>query len=158
MTSTVPHRPSDPLAEEKLATLRLIDTLKQEQELLIGNGQADEIPVVISTKANIVAEMAELAGQRHQILESLGLPAGEDGMQVWIDQYGSEQDKLIWSELFALAQTARELNRLNGILVGRQLALNQGAIHALQGKTNGTFYGPDGQSKIRNNGRPLAVG
>jgi len=158
MTTTALIRPSHSLMDEKLATQRLIETLKQEQELLVGNGEVDEIPVVISDKANIVAAMAELAGQRHEILTSLGLPATEDGMQFWIDQCGSEQDKQIWNELFVLAQTARELNRLNGILVGRQMAINQGAMNALQGRSNGNFYGPDGQSKIRNNGRPLAVG
>ena len=158
MTSNTPHLPTASLKQEKLATSRLIDVLKQEQELLIGNGEADEIPAVISEKANIVAEMASLADGRHQILEARGLPANEDGMQFWIDQCGSEEDKQTWNDLFTLAQSARELNRLNGILVGRQMAINQGAMNVLQGKSNGAFYGPDGQSKIRNNGRPLAIG
>lgn len=158
MTSTVPHLPSRNLADEKLATLRLIETLKQEQELLSGNGEADQIPDLIGEKANIVAEMASLADQRHKSLALLGLPAGENGMQTWIEQHGTDQDKQTWDELFALAQSAREINRLNGLLVGKQMALNQSAMNVLQGKTNGTFYGPDGQSSVRTSGRPLGIG
>jgi flagellar biosynthesis protein FlgN len=158
MTSNASPLPSSSLAAEKLATTRLIETLKQEQELLSGNGEADQIPDVISEKATIVAEMASLADSRHRILNALGLPASEDGMQLWVDQQGNESDKELWNALFDLAQTARELNRLNGLLVGRQLAINQGAMNVLQGKSNGNFYGPDGQSSMRTSGRPLAVG
>jgi flagella synthesis protein FlgN len=158
MTSNSSLQASHSLADEKLVTQRLVDVLKQEQELLSGNGEAEEIPNVIGEKANIVAEMARLADARHQILGALGLAASEVGMQNWIDAHGSAQDKQLWTELFDLAQTARELNRLNGLLVGRQMALNQGALNVLQGKSNGSFYGPDGQSSMRTNGRPLAVG
>jgi|SRR5450830_238034 len=158
MTSNSPLLPSHSLADEKLVTQRLVDILKQEQELLSGNGEAEEIPNVIGEKANIVAEMAGLADTRHKILASLGLVASEDGMQQWIDRHGATQDKQLWTELFDLAQAARELNRLNGLLVGRQMALNQGALNVLQGKSNGSFYGPDGQSSVRTSGRPLAIG
>ncbi len=158
MTSNSSLLPSHSLADEKLVTQRLVDILKQEQELLSGNGEAEEIPNVIGEKANIVAEMAGLADTRHKILASLGLVASEDGMQQWIDRHGATQDKQLWTELFDLAQAARELNRLNGLLVGRQMALNQGALNVLQGKSNGSFYGPDGQSSVRTSGRPLAIG
>jgi len=150
--------PSHTLADEKQVTLRLVAALQQEQDLLSGNGDADKIPDIINDKANIVANMATLADQRHKALAALGFTAGEHGMQSWIEQHGSAEDKQVWEELFALAQSARELNRLNGLLIGKQMAINQNAMNILQGKSNGSFYGPDGQSSLRSSGRPLGIG
>jgi flagella synthesis protein FlgN len=150
--------PSHTLADEKLVTSRLVAALQQEQDLLSGNGDADKIPDIINEKANIVANMAALADQRHKALAALGFLAGENGMQTWIEQHGSADDKQVWEELFALAQSARELNRLNGLLIGKQMAINQNAMNILQGKSNGSFYGPDGQSSLRSSGRPLGIG
>jgi len=160
MTSTTSPLPSQYLDQEKQVTARLAAALLQEQALLSGNGEADEIPAVISEKAKIVAEMAGLADHRHKVLASLGFAASENGMQDWLDQHGSEADKGIWDDLFALAQAARETNRVNGLLVGKQMAINQNALKILQGHANvgGSFYGPDGSSSVRTSGRPLGVG
>ncbi|AKZ62993.1 flagellar biosynthesis protein [Herbaspirillum hiltneri N3] len=157
MTSN-PLLPSHTLSDEKQVTSRLVAALQQEQDLLSGNGDADKIPDIINEKANIVASMATLADQRHKTLAALGFTAGENGMQSWIEQHGSAEDKQVWEELFALAQSARELNRLNGLLIGKQMAINQNAMNILQGKSNGSFYGPDGQSSLRSSGRPLGIG
>jgi flagella synthesis protein FlgN len=159
MTSNLTHLPSHSLAEEKQATLRLVTVLQQEQNLLSGNGDTDEIAELIGEKARIVATMAGLADGRHKILAAAGFAAGENGMQAWLDQHGTAADKQVWEELFTLAQSARELNRVNGLLIGKQMAINQNAMNILQGKTaGGTFYGPDGQSNVRTSSRPLGIG
>lgn len=159
MTSTTSPLPSQYLAEEKQVTLRLVATLQQEQTLLSGNGDADEIPNVINEKAHIIAEMAGLADQRYKLLAAIGFPASENGMQSWLDQHGADTDKKHWDELFELAQSARELNRVNGTLVGRQMAINQNALKILQGRSGGgSLYGPDGSASVSTSGRPLGVG
>lgn len=159
MTSTTSQLPSQHLAQEKQVTSRLVAALQQEQMLLSGNGDADEIPNVISGKAQIVAEMAALADHRHTLLAALGFPASENGMQNWLDQHGADADKKLWDELFELAQSAREINRINGLLVGKQMAINQNALKILQGRSGGgSFYGPDGSASVRTTGRPLGVG
>ncbi|ASU38270.1 flagellar protein FlgN [Herbaspirillum sp. meg3] len=159
MTSTTSQRPSHYLAEEKQVTSRLVATLQQEQTLLSGNGDADEIPKVINEKALIIAEMARLADQRYRLLSAAGFHASENGMQSWLDQHGAAADKGLWNELFELAQTARELNRVNGTLVGRQMAINQNALKILQGRSGGgSLYGPDGSASVSTTGRPLGIG
>lgn len=158
MTITALPLPSQTLADEKEVATRLVAALRQEQDLLSGQGEADKIPEIIQDKARIVADMAALADRRHQALASLDFPAGEHGMQSWIDQHGTAEDKQIWEELFAIAQSAREINRLNGLLIGKQMAINQNAMTILQGGANGSFYGPDGQSSLRGTGRPLGIG
>ena len=159
MKSTTSQLPSSNLAAEKQAVLRLIAALQQEQLLLSGNGDAEEIPKVIGEKAKIVAEMAGFADQRHKLLASIGFDASENGMQNWLDQQGAAPDKQLWDELFELAQSAKEVNRVNGLLVGKQMAINQNALKILQGITGGgSFYGPDGSASVRTSGRPLGVG
>lgn len=160
MTNTSSPLPARDLAEEKQVVARLVATLQQEQTLLTGNGDVDDMPDVIGEKARIIAEMARLADQRHKLLAAAGFMASEDGMQAWLIQHGTTADKALWDDLFALAQTARELNRLNGVLVGKQMAINQSALKILQGQTGntGAFYGPDGSSSMRSTGRPWGIG
>lgn len=149
--------PAQSLAQEQAALTRLVEKLRQEQALL-AETSAEGMTDLISEKASIVAEMTTLAGHRHQTLASLGYADDENGMQQWMSEQGSEHDKETWAALFELAQDAKELNRINGLLIGKKLSVNQSALTILQGKTNaGNFYGPDGQSSIKSVGRRLGV-
>ncbi len=136
---------------------RLIEKLRQEQALL-SEASAEGMTEIITEKAAIVAEMTTLAGNRHRQLAELGYVDDETGMQKWMNEQGSDTDKDIWADLFELAQDAKELNRVNGLLIGKKLSINQNALTVLQGKTGtGSFYGPDGQSSIKSSGRRLGV-
>lgn len=149
--------PAQSLTQEQTALARLVEKLRQEQTLLAETA-SEGMTDLISEKASIVAEMTTLAGHRHQTLASLGYAEDEGGMQQWMNEQGSENDKEIWAALFDLAQDAKELNRINGMLIGKKLSVNQSALTILQGKTNaGNFYGPDGQSNIKSVGRRLGV-
>ena len=156
MTNSYPL-PSLSLPQEKEATLALLASLKEEQDILCGNGNIEDMPELISEKASAVAKMATLADQRHKYLAMGGFDASENGMQTWLDAHGSEEAQQLWTELFELAQNARELNRLNGQLINKQMAMNQNAMSILQGKNNSNLYGPTGQASVRPTGRPLGV-
>lgn len=149
--------PASSLPQEKAALARLVDKLRQEQGLL-SEAAAEGMTDMISEKASIVAEMTTLAGNRHRVLATLGFVEDETGMQFWMNEHGTDADKDIWADLFELAQDARELNRINGILIGKKLSTNQSALTILQGKSSaGNFYGPDGQSSNKSTGRRLGV-
>ncbi len=149
--------PASQLNQEKGAMQRLIEKLRQEQALL-SEASAEGMTEIISEKASIVAEMTTLAGNRHRQLAELGYTDDETGMQKWMNEQGSDADKDIWADLFELAQDAKELNRVNGLLIGKKLSVNQNALTVLQGKSGtGSFYGPDGQSSIKSSGRRLGV-
>jgi flagella synthesis protein FlgN len=149
--------PASKLSLEKAALTRLVEKLRQEQ-VLLSQSTAEGMTDLISEKATIVAEMTTLAGNRHGVLAALGYADDEDGMQRWMNDKGSDEDKDNWAALFELAQDAKELNRVNGILIGKKLSINQSALTILQGKTGaGNFYGPDGQSNIKSVGRRLGV-
>lgn len=149
--------PASHLSLEHAALTRLVDKLTQEQALLT-EATAEGLTDIISEKANIVAEMSTLAGNRHALLGKLGYSEDEAGMQKWMNEHASEADRDIWAGLFELAQDAKELNRVNGLLIGKKLSINQSALTILQGKTGtGNFYGPDGQNSIKSSGRRLGV-
>lgn len=149
--------PATNLPQEKAALLRLVAKLRQEQALM-SETAAEGVTDIISEKASIVAEMTTLAGNRHQMLAGLGYADDETGMQKWMNEHGSGADQEVWAELFELAQDARELNRVNGLLIGKKLSINQNALTILQGKSGiGNFYGPDGQSSTKSTGRRLGV-
>jgi flagella synthesis protein FlgN len=151
------NNPAQSLAQEQAALARLVEKLRQEQALL-AETSSEGMTDLISEKASIVAEMTTLAGHRHQTLASLGYTDDEGGMQQWMNEQGSENDKEVWAALFDLAQDAKELNRINGMLIGKKLSINQSALTILQGKTSaGNFYGPDGQSNNKSVGRRLGV-
>ncbi|RAM66042.1 flagellar biosynthesis protein [Herbaspirillum rubrisubalbicans] len=149
--------PASKLKLEQAALSRLVEKLRQEQALL-AEATAEGLTDIISEKASIVAEMSTLAGNRHLLLGQLGYSEDEAGMQKWMNEQGDETDKDVWASMFELAQDAKELNRVNGLLIGKKLSINQSALTILQGKTSaGNFYGPDGQSSIKSSGRRLGV-
>ncbi|MCP1572077.1 MULTISPECIES: flagella synthesis protein FlgN [Herbaspirillum] len=149
--------PASKLQLEQAALSRLVEKLRQEQALL-AEATAEGLTDIISEKASIVAEMSTLAGNRHLLLGQLGYSEDEAGMQKWMNEQGDETDKDVWASMFELAQDAKELNRVNGLLIGKKLSINQSALTILQGKTSaGNFYGPDGQSSIKSSGRRLGV-
>ena len=149
--------PASNLSQEKAALARLLEKLRQEQ-VFLSETTAEGMADLIGDKAAVVAEMTILAGNRHTLLGTLGYSEDEDGMQKWMNEQGTDIDKDLWADLFELAQDAKELNRVNGILIGKRLSLNQNALTILQGKSNiGNFYGPDGQSNIQSSGRRLGV-
>jgi len=151
------NTPADSLPQEQAAMMRLVAKLRQEQ-VLLAETAAEGMTDLISEKATIVADMTTLAGHRHQLLAAIGFSDDEPGMQQWMNEHGTEADREIWAALFDLAQDAKELNRVNGVLIGKKLAANQSALTILQGKTSaGNFYGPDGQSSNKAGGRRLGV-
>jgi flagella synthesis protein FlgN len=80
-------------------------------------------------------------------------------MQQWLAQHGTAQDKTLLADMLALATTAKELNRLNGLLIGRHMSHNQQMLDAIQNVVQGgKIYGPDGQSNVKTRGRQLGIG
>ncbi|MDY7578293.1 flagellar protein FlgN [Herbaspirillum sp. RTI4] len=151
--------PASLLKEEQQATLGLLSSLQQEQVALLQSNNA-LTPEIITIKAETISLMAHFAEKRHTILESLGFEASEQGMQSWIDQDGNADILSTWKQILETATAARELNRLNGMLISKQLAFNQNTLDILQGKPLGgsNFYGPDGQSNLKPGGRTLGIG
>lgn len=147
------------LYQEHEAATQLLKLLQQEQAHLIENN-IDGLATLTEEKSKLVARMTTLATGRHRALGAAGFVPGESGMQAWLKSAPvTEAITKSWTELLALAQSAKELNRNNGMLINRHLSRNRNALNMLQGTPQGSnFYGPNGQSTSKISARGLVIG
>jgi flagella synthesis protein FlgN len=152
-------RPADSLSKEIETLQRLLQLLKQEETCLVST-DVEGLSKLTLEKANLAAQMSELAKRRHNMLQAAGFKATDAGMDAWLASPAAiEADRNEWNELLSLAQTGKELNRVNGLLIAQHLACNQNALNALQGNApGGEVYGPNGQPATKIGGRRLVIG
>ncbi len=130
------------------ATVRqFVDLLKREQASL-STGSADELLALIAQKDQLAIQINSLAAQRNKSLDAEGFSPDRIGVEAWCAKHPTEETASnAWTSILALANDARELNRLNGELIQIRLQYNNKALEALQGsKKTLDLYGPDGQS------------
>lgn len=159
--------PADTLAQEQLTAKVLVDYLQQEQALLIA-ADIEGLSLLTGKKASAVSLMSELATTRHRALAAVGHTASETGMQAWLTERDAasataakqNKDMLnVWNNLLATARQAKEINRVNGILINTHVARNQTALNVFQMQTtDANLYGPNGQATSAGKGRGLVVG
>lgn len=131
----------------ELAALREFVTLLQEEQSALLDGKGDGLAALVEKKSALAGRLTDCAGQREAALAGLGLPAGRDGMEAWLATAAAAA-RNDWQELLPLAATARNLNELNGKLIGTRLQHNQQALTALMGATaQAMTYGPDGHAR-----------
>ena len=136
--------PMNSLASEQALISALVDVLEQEQQHLVA-ADIDSLSEVTPRKTALVNEMGLLAAQRHRLLKAAGYDAEEAGMEAWLAACGSAEDSAQWEAILAQTREAKELNRLNGMLINRQLGNTQGALQALR-PTTAPVYGPSGHT------------
>jgi flagella synthesis protein FlgN len=151
--------PAATLNDEIVATQSLVDVLKREQTLLIA-ADTSALPALNEEKAKLIARIASLTHARYQALAAAGFPDEEAGMKAWVESpsafAGANKS---WNELLEAARAAKELNRVNGMLIGKHLARNQAALNVLQGNRQAnSLYGPNGQTAVKTGSRGLVVG
>ncbi len=152
--------PITTLRDELTLITTLVDLMKQEQQFLVV-ADTDGLDTITPTKSQLISQMAVLAGQRHQHLGGNGFAAGEDGMQAWIDSGADTQASALWLSLLQATRDAKELNRVNGMLITKQMTHNQTIINAMRTPTAGAdagTYGPSGQASTGGPSRRYVVG
>lgn len=138
----------------------LIDLMKQEQQFLVA-ANTDGLNTLTPLKNDLIEQMAQLAGQRHQSLASEGFEASESSMEAWLAAIKSPQVNAEWKQLLDFMREAKELNRVNGMLINKQLTHNQTLINAMRapaGAADTGFYGPSGQTTPVTSKRRLVIG
>jgi flagella synthesis protein FlgN len=151
--------PAGSLSEEHKTVRALTQLLKQEQEQLV-QANIEGVAALTAPKAQAAARMAELASWRYKTLAAAGFEPKETGMKAWTESAAASATAgKSWQELMALAEVAKELNRVNGTLIGQQMMRNQNALNILQfGSLQGnTVYGPNGQTSHTAFGRHIVA-
>jgi len=142
---TIPHAT---LTSEHERIAALVTLMKQEQQLLVA-ADADALGELTPRKVALVQELAQLSRQRHGALGAAGFIAAEAGMEPWLAARGDDAARAAWSQLLAATAEAKELNRVNGMLLNRQMAHNQTVLNALRtpaAAPESTLYGAKGQT------------
>jgi flagella synthesis protein FlgN len=145
--------------EHELMT-SLLEVMKQEQGFLV-SADTDGLNQVTPLKSSLITQMATLATQRHAALGAAGFAAREAGMEAWLDSCKDADAAALWQSLLALTADAKEVNRVNGMLITRQLAHNQNIINAMRTPASGgehPTYGPTGQAVPTGPSRRYVVG
>lgn len=144
----MPTSPISTVLQEQQHLGSLIELMKQEQQLLVA-ADADGLAETTPRKNALLQALADLSVQRHAALLAAGCECSEAGMEPWLAVGSNDEARTQWEALLALAREAKELNRVNGMLINKQLAHNQGVLNALRmpaGLEAGGVYGASGQA------------
>lgn len=135
---------------------RLIEVLEQEQGCLI-RADLERMEGLLQEKSTLLHTLQQLAQERYQQLAAAGYPGDESGMSDWLQHHNEHAGQGVWLRMQQALLKAKELNRINGVLIGRHVARNQQLLRALQGQSD-QFYGPSGQTMAvsRNRGSVVA--
>lgn len=157
MSTASPHAT---LQDELKLINCLIDLMTQERACLVA-ANSDGLNALTPRKSQLIEQLAQQAGQRHQRLGAAGFAAAETGMDAWLAGAGDRAAYTTWQELLRKTREAKELNRVNGMLINKQLTHNQTLINAMRapaGAADTGFYGPSGQAAPGHTTRRLVVG
>src|SRR5471030_2184142 len=143
--------PMSSLREEQQLITELVDVLKQEQAHLVAANVAG-LSAVTPAKTTLVQRMTVLASQRHRAL-------GAAGMEPWHARSGGDEARALWLGLLDKTRAAKELNRVNGLLINRHMGYTQGALDALRPKVKAnSVYGPSGMTDNSSRSRGFLAG
>jgi len=152
--------PGATLRDEQQLIASILEVMKQEQQLLV-SADADGLSTLTPGKLGLAQRLGELSRLRHRALAGAGFAAGEAGMEPWLAAGADAGARADWERLLDLTRQAKELNRVNGMLLNKQLAHTTGVLNALRGNT-GTgasgVYGASGQTLAAGPSRRFVVG
>lgn len=138
----------------------LIDLMKQEQQFLVA-ADTDGLNSVTPLKIDLIEQMAALGEQRHQCLAAVGAAPSDAGMDAWLAGQNNPLYSEQWQQLLSKMREAKELNRVNGMLITKQITQNAILINAMRTPADAAdtgFYGPSGQTTPVSSKRRLVVG
>ena len=125
----------------------LLTDLQEEQAALI-MADLDQIESLLDKRLTLLQSLSTAAKSRYDALAQAGFEANEKGMAEWLKQESSPALDRAWGDFQKQLIQAKELNRLNGILINKQFQRNQERLNALQGQVeNPQVYGKNGQAK-----------
>lgn len=133
------------IGQESAALENLIAALRAEQDLLKA-GLADDLAPVVERKNRQLEALVRFSRRRNELLAARGHQPDRDGITAWGASAGQAE---LTAAFLALADEARELNRLNGQLIALRLQATQAALSALApGKAAQSLYGPSGKTSF----------
>lgn len=125
----------------------LLALLVREQAHLV-KADVDAVEAILDEKSVLLQRLNLAARSRYDVLAAHGFEPNESGMVVWLKQQTKQDVSVAWDSFQKSLAQAKELNRLNGMLISKHFSRNQELLNHLQGNSSvDAVYGRDGQSK-----------
>jgi flagellar biosynthesis protein FlgN len=153
MTSA--NQVSSQVSFEKDAALvaALLHDLQSEQSALV-SADLDTIERMVDKRVELLQALGAAANARYEALAAAGFEPNEQGMSAWLKKQSSPLLDEAWVSFQEQLVQAKELNRLNGILINKNFMRNQEKLDALNGKSSAPqFYGKNGHAHRANSTR-----
>ncbi len=146
------------LAEELVAVRKFVETLQEEQRLLIENS-IDLLPPIIEQKTAQATHLNQLIENGRSLLKKYISVLENDAIQSWL-KVNCAEGLVDWQAIHSVSAQAQQLNHINGELIVMKLRHNQQALSTLTRATNNVpLYGPNGQTSFKTStGRSLGNG
>jgi len=134
------------LEDERGATARLLDALREEHQALVRRDMT-ALDHAVNKKSQQVAELEILGRDRDAALKAAGHAAGREGIESWLSRQPSGAARKLWQELQNLLLRCQRQNLINGGIVETSRRFTQRALSLLQGQSaEPALYGPSGAS------------
>lgn len=125
----------------------LLETLSREQTSLV-MADIDSIEALIEEKSVLLQSINVTAKSRYAALAANGFEPSEVGMLAWLKRQEKPAFNERWESFQKVLNQAKEMNRLNGILINKHFNRNQQLLSHLQGNSSASdVYGKNGQTK-----------
>ena len=132
---------------------QLLATIRSEQSALV-KAYIGAIEVLLDEKSAVLQRMNAVVLIRYEALAANGFEPNELGMAEWLKKQAKPALNDAWVALKKTLIQAKELNRLNGILISKQFNLNKQLLNHLQGNSDSSdVYGRNGQAKTQSGSR-----
>jgi flagellar biosynthesis protein FlgN len=131
---------------------QLLATIRSEQTALV-KADIDAIEALLDEKSQVLQRMNAVVLNRYEALAANGFEPNENGMTAWLKAQAKPALYEAWTALKRTLIQAKELNRLNGILISKQFNLNKQLLSHLQGNVSGDVYGRNGQAQSQSGSR-----
>ncbi len=148
-----------PISFEQDARLvsQLLEVLTREQSSLV-MADVDAIEALMVEKSELLQSISITAKGRYDALATKGLMPSEVGMVEWLKVYANAAINESWVNFQKTLSQAKEMNRLNGMLISKHFNRNQQLLNHLQGSAStADGYGKNGQVKSKSPSRGVLI-
>lgn len=146
------------LQDELLALSAFTKLLRAEQDVLV-HGNADRLAELAVEKAAQIERLSLLGELRNRHLAAQNLSGSAEGMLTWLSRNPgfTAAVRKVWRELLAQAETARQVNHSNGLLIESRMQQNRVKLAVLQSAAAPDgVYRPDGQLRTLRSARSIS--
>ena len=132
--SAAQHQAFARLLQQEAAVVKALQAVLKREHQALGKRDAAAITTASAEKEPLLGQLEQLAKQRNQILQQVGLGIDKPGFEAFIESDGSGLLRKFWGVLEELLRECQKQNQVNGILLESGKQVTQQAVSILTGR------------------------